>query len=65
MSEQPIGVPVPGDEGVEGDRAGEEFLGEMGEREAGDRDFLGEHGERMHEGRENRSEERAWDEPVE
>ena len=51
MSEQPIGVPVPGDEGVEGDRAGEEFLGE--------------HGERMHEGRENRSEERAWDEPVE
>ena len=35
--------------------------------------FEGEHGERadsgrtagMHEGRENRSEERAWDEPVE
>lgn len=65
MSEQPIGVPIPDEGGVEGAGEGDEFIGELGEREAGDRGFLGEHAERGREGREGVSEERPWDAPME
>jgi hypothetical protein len=57
MSEQPIGFPEGAGEGVEGDASGEEFMGELGEREVGDTAFSGEFEEREHEGRENISRE--------
>lgn len=58
MSEQPIGLPVRGDDsGVEYQGGGFEFSGEFGEREQGDRGFEGERDEREHEAVENVSRE--------
>lgn len=58
MSERSIERPEPASsEGVERQPQGDEFYGEMGERETGDTGFSGELGEREHEGRENVSRE--------
>lgn len=63
MSEHAIGTPEPDDESVEGRGTGEEFYGELGEREEGDAGFEGEFGEREHEGVHNVSREADAEEP--
>lgn len=64
MSEHSSSHHVPGESGVEYQEAGEEFLGEFGERDTDDSGFSGEFGERSHEGRENVSREASEEGPM-
>ncbi|MDB5097725.1 MAG: hypothetical protein JWM80_2146 [Cyanobacteria bacterium RYN_339] len=59
-----IGYPEDAGQGIEGDPGGDEFMGELGEREGGDSGFEGETGERIHEGVQNESRETEADAPI-
>lgn len=59
-----IGYPADDDRSIEGDRGGDEFIGELGERESGDAGFEGELDEREHTGFENESRETEADAPI-